>query len=177
MAKTEIMIAGFGGQGILSMGKLIAQAAMMEGKNVSWLPSYGPEMRGGTANCQVVISDEPVGAPIVAKADVLIVMNTPSLVKFEDMVKENGVIIVDSSLVQEEVTRKDVRVYRLPATKMAREEKVAAFAGIYLLGKTIGATGVIDAKFFEEALKETLPEKHQKLIPKEMEVLQVGIDF
>jgi len=177
MANTEIMIAGFGGQGILSMGKLIAHAGMNEGKNVSWLPSYGPEMRGGTANCAVVVSDELVGSPVLARADVLIVMNGPSLEKFEDIVRPGGLIIVDSSLVQNEVTRTDVTVKKVPATKMASDEGVMAFAGIYLLGKLIGETGVVTTESFESALKDTLPEKHQKLIPKEMQVLQTGIEY
>jgi 2-oxoglutarate ferredoxin oxidoreductase subunit gamma len=116
MTKQEIIIAGFGGQGILSAGRLLAYAGMLENKNVSWLPSYGPEMRGGTANCHVIISDEPIGSPILNSATTLIVMNGPSLEKFENLVVEGGIILTDSSLVEPGPKRKDVDVFEIPAT-------------------------------------------------------------
>ena len=152
----EIIIAGFGGQGILSAGKLLAYAGMIEGKNVSWLPSYGPEMRGGTANCHVIISDEPVGSPILNSATALIVMNGPSLEKFEDLVVPDGVIIKDSSLVNRDVVRKDVEVCELPATKLASDMGFSTYANIIILGKLLAKTGVIKKESFEAALKKVL---------------------
>lgn len=114
MSATEILIAGFGGQGILFAGKFLAYKGLIENKNVSWLPSYGPEMRGGTASCNVIVSDEPVGSPIVSSPDVLIAMNLPSLDKYENSVKSGGVIFADSSLIERKVARKDVTVYYIP---------------------------------------------------------------
>lgn len=175
MAQQEIVIAGFGGQGILSAGRLLAYAGMLEGKNVSWLPSYGPEMRGGTANCHVIISDEPVGSPILNSATTLIVMNGPSLEKFEDMVVPGGVIIIDSSLVNREVTRKDVVVCELPATKLANDMGNATYANIIILGKLLAKTGIISKENFEAALKKVLPEKKHYMIPEEMQALEMGM--
>jgi 2-oxoglutarate ferredoxin oxidoreductase subunit gamma len=173
----EIIIAGFGGQGILSAGRVLANAGMIEKKNVSWLPSYGPEMRGGTANCQVVISDGPVASPILNSATALIVMNGPSLTKFENTVLEGGVIIIDSSLVDVDVERKDVRVYRIPASKMADEMGNVTYANIILLGKLLAHTGIISAESFEESLKMVLPAKKHYMIPEEMEALKIGMSF
>lgn len=177
MVKQEIIIAGFGGQGILSAGRVLANAGMIEKKNVSWLPSYGPEMRGGTANCSVVISDEPVASPILNSATALIVMNGPSLSKFENTVVEGGVIIIDSSLVDAEVKRKDVQVYKIPASKMADEMGNVTYANIILLGKLIAHTGIISIESFEESLKMVLSAKKHYMIPEEMEALKKGIDF
>ena len=177
MNQQEIIIAGFGGQGILSAGRLLAYAGMLENKHVSWLPSYGPEMRGGTANCHVIISDEPVGSPILNRATTLIVMNGPSLDKFEGMVVEGGLIISDNSLVDRRPDRKDVEVYEIPATKMASDMGNLTFANIILLGKLIARTGIIKRENFEEALKEVLPEKKHHLIPEEMRVLEIGMNY
>ncbi|KNY24871.1 2-oxoacid:acceptor oxidoreductase family protein [Pseudobacteroides cellulosolvens] len=177
MIKEEIIIAGFGGQGILSAGRVLANAGLIEKRNVSWLPSYGPEMRGGTANCSVVISDEPVASPILNSASSLIVMNGPSLTKFENSVLEGGVIIIDSSLVDVEVKRKDVKVYKIPASKMADEMGNVTYANIILLGKLIAHTGVISTESFEESLKKVLPARKHHMIPEEMEALKMGINF
>ena len=173
----ELIIAGFGGQGILSMGKILAYAGLHEGKNVSWLPSYGPEMRGGTANCNVIISEEPVGSPIISTATALIVMNQPSLEKFEDMVAPGGIIIVDSSLVPVMPKRDDVKVFAIPATTHAYEMGNATFAGIILLGKFIGETGVISKDNFENALKSVLPARKHDMIPEEMVALDWGANY
>jgi 2-oxoglutarate ferredoxin oxidoreductase subunit gamma len=176
MAQQEIIIAGFGGQGILSAGRLLAYAGMLEGKNVSWLPSYGPEMRGGTANCHVIISDEPVGSPILNSATTLIVMNGPSLEKFEDMVVPGGVIIKDSSLVNRDVKRRDVDVCEVAATKMASDMGNSTYANIIILGKLLAKTGVISKENFEAALKKVLPEKKHYMIPEEMQALAMGME-
>ena len=124
MSTKQILIAGFGGQGVLFAGKLLAYKGLIADKQVSWLPSYGPEMRGGTANCSVIISDMPVGSPIIANPDVLVAMNLPSLKKYENDVVSGGIIIVDSSLISEKVQRDDVTVYYVPATKMAKAQGI-----------------------------------------------------
>lgn len=173
----QIIIAGFGGQGILSAGKLLAYAGMLENKSVSWLPSYGPEMRGGTANCNVIITDEQVGSPIVNNATVLIAMNTPSLEKFENNVQPGGCIIVDSSLVSKEPSRTDINYYAIPATQLANEVGNATYANIYLLGKMIAHTHVVEPESFETALRQVLKEKYHKLIPEEMKVLKAGMEY
>lgn len=173
----ELIIAGFGGQGILSMGKILAYAGLHEGKNVSWLPSYGPEMRGGTANCNVIISGEEVGSPIVSRATALIVMNQPSLEKFEDVVVPGGIVILDSALVPVMPKRTDLKVFALPATSHAYEMGNATFAGIILLGKFIGETGIITKENFENALRSVLPQRKHGLIPEEMVALEYGMKF
>ncbi len=177
MKEQQIILSGFGGQGILSAGRILAYAGMLENKNVSWLPSYGPEMRGGTANCSVIISENAVGSPILNSATSLIVMNTPSLDKFEDLVEEGGIIIKDSSLVAREPNREDVTVYGIPATKTALDMGNAAFANIVLLGKLIAATNLVSKENFKEALKKTLPAKKHFMIPDEMKALEFGMEF
>ena len=173
----EIILAGFGGQGILSMGKFIAMAGLEEGKNVSWLPSYGPEMRGGTANCNVIVAEEEVGSPIVNKATTIIVMNQPSLEKFEKFLVPGGVVILDKSLVPVMPEREDVEVYAIPATEMAYEMGNATFAGIILLGKLIEVTGVVSRESFEKALYKILPPRKHSMIPDEMKALETGAQY
>ena len=175
MAQQEIIIAGFGGQGIQSAGMLIAYAGMLENKNVSWLPSYGPEMRGGTSNCHVIVSDEPVGLPILNTATALIVMNGPSLEKFENSVVPGGIIITDSSLVNKSSGRTDVELYEIPATKMASDMGNLTYANIIVLGKLLAKTGVVSKESFEQALKKVLPEKRHYMIPEEMKALEMGM--
>lgn len=177
MSNQDIIIAGFGGQGILSAGRILAYAGMLENKNVSWLPSYGPEMRGGTANCHVIISEDLVGSPILNSAASLIVMNGPSLEKFEKMVVSGGVIITDSSLVEKAPTRKDVEVYSIPATKTALDMGNATYANIILLGKLIAVTNIISKENFEEALRKILPDKKHHLIPEEIKALEFGMQY
>jgi len=177
MAMTEVIMAGFGGQGILSMGKILAYAGMLDGKQVSWLPSYGPEMRGGTANCSVVVSDEEIGSPILNTCDVLIAMNGPSFDKFESSVVPGGTIIIDSSLVDRKLTRDDVTLYEVPATKITSDLGNQAFAGVMLLGKAIKASGITTPERFEEALKHILPERKHGMIPEEMKVLHDGMEY
>ena len=177
MAHQDIIIAGFGGQGILSAGRLIAYAGMLENKNVSWLPSYGPEMRGGTANCHVIISDEAIGSPILNSATALIVMNGPSLDKFENIVTEGGLIITDSSLVERSPKRKDVEVCEIPATQMASDMGNVTYANIILLGKLLAKTGIVAKENFEAALEKVLPEKYHHMVPEEMKALQMGMDY
>ncbi len=173
----EIVLAGFGGQGILSAGRLIAQAGMLDGKQVSWLPSYGPEMRGGTANCSVVVSDTPVDSPVLNSCNELIVMNKPSLDKFEDMVEEGGIIVIDSSIVDRDVKRDDVKSFLIPAINIASDMGNVAFANIILLGKLIKERKTVSVENFEKALYVVLSESKHYLIPQEMEALKIGMDY
>jgi 2-oxoglutarate ferredoxin oxidoreductase subunit gamma len=173
----EIILAGFGGQGILSAGRLLAQAGMMDGKQVSWLPSYGPEMRGGTANSSVVISDKPVDSPVLSNASALIVMNKPSLDKFEAWVDKDGIVIIDSSIVDRDVKRKDIESFLIPATKIASDMGNTAYANIILLGKLIKERQLVTLENFEKALYVVLPPKKHHMIPEEMEALKIGMNY
>jgi 2-oxoglutarate ferredoxin oxidoreductase subunit gamma len=174
MLDFSIILAGFGGQGILSAGKFIATAALLEGREVSWFPSYGPEMRGGTANCSVVISEEPIGSPVINDADVLIALNGPSLDRFVGHVKPGGLIIVDSALVPSVPARRDIHLFQIPASTLASEAGNMNFAIIYLLGCLAEQTGCITRDAFVKALEDALPARHHHLIPKEMEVFDIG---
>ena len=140
MADFQIVIAGFGGQGLLFSGKVLAYAGLLEGRELSWLPSYGPEMRGGTANCNVILSDTPVGSPIVQHPNVLMVMNNPSLDKYEDTVAPGSKIFVDSTLIGRKVRRTDVEAYYIPATGLAGEMGVPTLANMLLLGALVEKT-------------------------------------
>ena len=174
---TNILLAGFGGQGILFAGKFLAYQGLIEGKEISWLPSYGPEMRGGTANCNVIVSDEPVGSPIVSKPDALIVMNLPSLDKFESSVVPGGKIFVDSTLIERKVERTDVEVFYVPATQLALEIGLPTLANMVLVGKLIRETGVVDYNGIEEALKKVVSAKHADLLDANRKAMQTGYDF
>ncbi len=177
MVHHEVIIAGFGGQGILSGGRLIAYAGMLEDKNVSWLPSYGPEMRGGTANVSVIVSEESVGSPILNTATALLIMNKPSLEKFEKMVVKGGVIITDSTLIDKRPSRTDVEIIEIPATQMASDMGNLTYANIILIGKLIAKTGIISKESFETALKKVLPEKKHYMIPEEIKALEAGMNY
>ena len=174
---TNILLAGFGGQGILFAGKFLAYQGLIESKEISWLPSYGPEMRGGTANCNVIISDEPVGSPIVSKPDALIVMNLPSPDKFESTVVPGGKIFVDSTLIERKVERTDVEVFYVPATQLALEIGLPTLANMVLVGKLIRETGVVDYNGIEEALKKVVSAKHADLLDANRKAMQTGYEF
>ena len=174
---TQILIAGFGGQGILFSGKLLAYKALSEGKELSWLPSYGPEMRGGTASCSVTISDEPVGSPIIDHPDVLIVMNLPSLDKYESTVKPGGMIFVDSTLIGREVERKDVKAVYIPSTKLAQDMGAPNLANIVLLGKLLAETGIFSFETVRKALEKNTPAKRAHTIDNNMAALKLGADY
>lgn len=174
MIDFSIILAGFGGQGILSAGRIVAVAALNENHEVSWFPSYGPEMRGGTANCGVVISDEPIGSPVINDTDVLIALNNPSLDKFMKNVRPDGLIIVDSTLVCADLIRKDIRFVPIMASAIAAEMGNLTFATIILLGSLARATGCISREAVESALREVLPKKKHDLIPDEMKAFDIG---
>lgn len=173
----DILLAGFGGQGILFAGKILAYSGLMDEKEVSWLPSYGPEMRGGTCNCSVCISDDPIGSPLVVEPSILVVMNTPSLEKFKDSVKPGGFIIVDSSMVDGTVDRTDVKSYYIPATQLAQDNDLAGGANIILLGKLFKETGIVSAETFKKAVEKVVPAKKAALAANNLKALQIGINY
>ena len=173
----QILIAGFGGQGVLFAGKFLAYKGMVEDKNISWLPSYGPEMRGGTANCSVVLSDMPVGSPIITTPDVLVAMNLPSLQKFVDTVAPGGKIFIDSTLIDAKVERTDVEAFYIPATQMAKDAGFSTLANMILMGKVIKETGAVRFDNNLETLKSFIPAKKEKLIDINCQALQAGYDF
>ena len=177
MKTTQILIAGFGGQGVLFAGKFLAYKGLMQDKQVSWLPSYGPEMRGGTANCSVIISDTPVGSPIITNPDVLIAMNLPSLQKFVDTVVPGGHILVDSTLIGAKVERSDVQVHYIPATQMAKDAGFSTLANMILAGKVIKESGCVAWECNKETLEAFIPAKKANLIDINCQALQAGYDF
>ena len=174
---TQILIAGFGGQGVLFAGKFLAYKGMMEDKNISWLPSYGPEMRGGTANCSVVLSDMPVGSPIITNPDVLVAMNLPSLQKFVNTVVPGGKIFIDSTLIEAKVERTDVEVFYVPATQLAKDAGFSTLANMILMGKVIKETNAVRFDNNRETLESFIPAKKATLIDINCQALQTGYDF
>lgn len=177
MKTSQILIAGFGGQGVLFTGKMLAYKGMYEGKEVSWLPSYGPEMRGGTANCSVILSNSPVGSPIVSKPDILMVMNLPSLDKYENAVPAGGKIFVDSTFIDRKVNRDDVDVYYIPATKMASDAGVPTLANMILLGKVIKETDVISLDGMRTMFEKIISAKRQNLIETNLKTIEMGYNY
>jgi len=173
----EILLAGFGGQGILFAGKILAYSGLMDDKEVSWLPSYGPEMRGGTCNCSVCISDEPIGSPLVLEPSILIVMNTPSMEKFADAVKPGGVIIADSTMVDVKTDRTDVSAYYIPATQIAQENGLAGGANIVLLGKLFKETKIVTPETFKKAIEKVVPAKKAALAANNLKAVELGINY
>lgn len=171
------IFAGFGGQGVLLIGQLLAYAGMYEGKNVSWLPSYGPEMRGGTASCSVILSDRPVGSPIISSPDVLVAMNLPSLARFEECVKPGGMILVDSSLVEQKVTRNDVTAFYIPATKTAGEKGFSTLANMIMVGKLLKELGEFDLETVEKAVSKVISAKHADMKEVNMNAIKTGAEF
>lgn len=172
--QTEIIIAGFGGQGVLFGGQLLAYAGMDEGKYVTWIPSYGPEMRGGTANCTTIVSDEEIGSPFVHYPSAVIAMNRPSLDKYEDQVTPGGLLIVNASMVDRSVQRKDIRVVSIEAGEIAEKIGDRRMTNMVLLGAFLANIHILPISAIENALKAHLPARHQKLLPKNSEALREG---
>lgn len=177
MSATKILIAGFGGQGILFTGKVIAFTGLKNGKEVSWLPSYGPEMRGGTANCSITISDEQIGSPIVEKPDVFIAMNLPSLEKYYNVTEKNGYIIFDSSLISKQNTRDDIKIFGIPATKLASDNNLDGLANMIILGKVIKETGIFTFEQVVNSLSQMIPAKKAELKDKNIKAIEIGYNF
>ena len=177
MKTTQILIAGFGGQGVLFAGKFLAYKGLLEDLQVSWLPSYGPEMRGGTANCSVVLSDDPVGSPIITNPDVLIAMNLPSLQKFVNDVVPGGQIYIDSTLIGEKVERTDVEVYYIPATQMAKEAGVSTLANMIIMGHVLQNNKELTFEGTEATVQKLVPPKKAQLVELNMKALEMGRDY
>ena len=173
MSTKQFLFSGFGGQGILFAGKFIAYKGLIEDKQVSWLPSYGPEMRGGTASCSVIVSDDPVGSPIVTYPDVLVAMNLPSLDRFESKVVPGGMIFMDSSLIERDVVRKDVKVFPIPATRLAGENGFPTLANMIIVGKILKELGEYNDEGLKAALAKVISAKHADM----MEVNRREIDL
>jgi 2-oxoglutarate ferredoxin oxidoreductase subunit gamma len=173
----EVIIAGFGGQGVLFAGQLLAYAGMDAGKSVTWIPSYGPEMRGGTANCTVVISDEEIGSPFVMNPTAVIAMNLPSLDKYEHLVKKGGVLVVNASMVNREVTREDITVVSIPANDIAEAIGSKRATNMIMLGALLGNLDLLSLEALEAALEDHLPERHKKFLPANKEALRNGAAF
>lgn len=176
MATQQVICAGFGGQGVMSMGQLLTYAGMIEDKNVSWLPSYGPEMRGGTANCSVIVSEKPVGSPIVTHATSAIVMNLPSLLKFEKDLVEGGILLINSSLIERKASRNDVKAYYVPANEIANEIGNAKVANMVMLGAFLELTKVVSVDSIIAALKKVFGPAKEHLIPMNKEALEKGAE-
>lgn len=174
--KKQITVSGFGGQGVLSIGKSLVEAGMDEGLEVTWAPSYGPEMRGGTANCSVVISDKPIGSPVFTHPTELIAMNLPALEKFEPKVVEGGLIIVNSSVVEQKVERTDVKAYYVPCIDIATELGNTKVANMVMFGAYIKATGALKVETVQAMIKNMFTGRKAKLVPMNMEALQKGME-
>ena len=177
MKTTQILIAGFGGQGVLFAGKFLAYKGLMEDLQVSWLPSYGPEMRGGTANCSVVLSDSPVGSPIITTPDVLIAMNLPSLQKYVDTVAPGGQIYVDSALIDAKVERTDVEVFYIPATQMAKDNGIASLANMIIVGALLEHNSELSFEGVDAVVSKLVPPKKAALVELNMKALLLGKEY
>lgn len=173
----ETIISGFGGQGTLFAGQVLAYAAMDTGKHVTWIPSYGPEMRGGRARCTVIVSDEEIGAPLVRRPTSAIVLNIPSFEFLEPLVRPDGVLVVNSSLIPMQSERTDIRVIYIPATDMAIELGDIRLANAICLGALARATGVVETDELADALKAHLPERHRDVLPLNFEALKKGAEL
>ena len=174
--QSDVVMAGFGGQGILLIGKMLAYAGMHEGKEVSWLPSYGPEMRGGTCNCTVVISDTPVGSPVIRSPRVVLAMNLPSLEKFEPDVRSGGLLLINSSLISRGAERDDLTVIEVPANEMATELGNPRGANMVALGAYLGATDAVSLEEIENVIRETFAAK-PAVIEVNIEALHKGYEL
>jgi 2-oxoglutarate ferredoxin oxidoreductase subunit gamma len=178
MAESKnILIAGFGGQGILFTGKFIVYTGMLTGSEVSWLPSYGPEMRGGTANCSVIISDTPIGSPIVEKPDILVVMNRPSFDKYENSCAAGAKVFVDSTLINRKTQRDGLETFYIPATGLADENNLNGLANMVMAGKVLRETSICPYETIAEAMKKTVPERKKNLFDANIRAIELGWNY
>lgn len=173
----EIIISGFGGQGVLSMGKILAYSGLMEDKEVTWMPAYGPEQRGGTANCTVIVADEEIASPVISSYDVVIVLNQPSLDKFEPKVKKGGAIIYDTYGILNPPTRKDISVYRINAMDTAAELGMTKVFNMIVLGGLLKVRPMVTIESVLKGLRKTLPERHWNLIPQNEDAIRKGMEI
>ena len=176
MSTTQMLFSGFGGQGILFAGKFIAYKGLIDEKQVSWLPSYGPEMRGGTASCSVIVSDDAVGSPIVSKPDVLVAMNLPSLDKFESQVAPGGMIFADSTLIERKVARDDVKVFYIPATRLASENDMPTLANMIIVGKLLKELGDFNEDSINATLKKVISAKRADMLEINLKAMRIGAE-
>ena len=174
--QTEIIIAGFGGQGVLFAGQLLAYAAMDAGAEVTWIPSYGPEMRGGTANCTVIIADEEIGAPTVRNPKAALVFNLPSFDKYEPLVAPDGVLVVNSSLVDRGFNRSDIRAVLIPANEIAESLGDKRMTNMVMIGALLGILPILPLTAVQKALEDHLPERHKQLLPLNFKALEMGAE-
>ncbi|MCL1981861.1 MAG: 2-oxoacid:acceptor oxidoreductase family protein [Clostridiales bacterium] len=175
MTDYNMLLAGFGGQGILFCGKVVAYAGLLDNREVSWLPSYGPEMRGGTANCSVCISEEPVGSPLVTEPNVLLALNGPSFDKFIDSVVPGGQVFIDSTLVERECSRDDITLFRLPASQLSLDEHLEGIANMIVLGKLLKETGFSTLETVEKALEKCVPPSKRHLLEHNIRAVKLGM--
>ena len=174
---TNMLLAGFGGQGVLFAGKIIAYAGLMEDKQVSWLPSYGPEMRGGTANCSVCLSDQPIGSPLVLNPELLIVMNLPSYDKFIGTVTPGGIAVIDSALIDKTCDRTDISCFYVPATTLASEQNLEGLSNIILLAKALAESQFASVDSVEQAIRKCIPPKKQHLAEPNIQAMKLGMSL
>jgi 2-oxoglutarate ferredoxin oxidoreductase subunit gamma len=172
-----IILAGFGGQGVMSMGQMLVYAGMLDGKHVSWIPSYGPEMRGGTANCSVVISDEEIGSPLVTQPEVVVAMNAPSVDKFEATIKKGGILFYNSSLIERDSFRDDITVIGVPGNEIAIELGNSRIANMVLMGTLLAKTKVVKRESVVEALKKVLPDHRHDLLAVNETAMERGAEY
>lgn len=177
MKTTNILISGFGGQGVLFTGKFLAYEGLLENKEVTWLPSYGPEMRGGTASCSVIISDTAIGSPLVPHPDILIAMNLPSLDRFEDAVVPGGMIFYDSSLIERPVKRADVKAFGVPATKLADEAGMSTLANMIVMGKMLRESGLFPYEAVDRTIQKVVSAKRQNLVELNKKAIAMGYEL
>ena len=177
MSTINFLFSGFGGQGILFSGKFLSYKGLVENSQVSWLPSYGPEMRGGTASCSVILSDEPVGSPIVSHPDVLVAMNLPSLDRFEDSVVPGGKIFVEETLIDRKVKRDDVQVYYIPASRIAEQEGLGNLGNIVMVGHILKALDQWNEESIAAALEKCVPKKREALRELNYKALLAGYNY
>jgi len=173
----SIVFAGFGGQGALFAGQLLTHAAADAGLHVTWIPSYGPEMRGGTANCTVVIGDEPIGSPLVRHPDAVVAMNLPSTDKYEPLVKPGGVLIVNGSLVKRPIRRDDIEVVVIPANDMAEKLGTQKMANVVMLGALLATRDILSLEAMDEAIRRYLPKRHGHLLDANIQALHAGAEY
>lgn len=177
MNDLNMIFAGFGGQGVLFAGKVMAYAGLLENKEISWLPSYGPEMRGGTANCSVSISDEAIGSPLVTSPNVLVAMNLPSLDKFIGDVEPGGIVLVDSSLINKKVEREDVAVFYIPATKLAEDNGLKGLSNMILIGKVYKEIGFAPDEVLDQAIVKCVPASKAQMLEYNRKAVKIGAEY
>jgi 2-oxoglutarate ferredoxin oxidoreductase subunit gamma len=177
LAMNQILLAGFGGQGILFAGKFLASLGLSQNREVSWLPSYGPEMRGGTANCSVILSDERIGSPIVSAPDTLVCMNLPAMDKFEPAMEKGGLLFYDNSLILRKPERCDISAFGIPATQIATDNQMAALANVVLLGKLLRETKLCDEKVAGNVMQSIVPERKKDILTANLKALALGFQY